>query len=315
VFEYYEVAMIFCNEYQKAISNLSWVDKGNLWIYDCCAGKQSHCRLYDANYLIITAGTAGYFSVVHLFSSKITVSVHHFREPGHVICKSTFNEFNTHVEGDLSFFKYVPQYNIAGFSINDQFEYNLIKISEGLIEIDNDRIKWYRHGNFDFPYQGLSRVTEFGEKLIFSVQRSGDPFLYDLKKLTLNRVPLANSGGNPEIIITKDGILASDYDTVLLFNSDWKVTRSKIFQDPADSCRQFIGGISQSSHHENIFTVPRPFSGDILVIDNTFSIKCICKTGRQPLEAVLINDRNIIARDWQTGDLIQGEIENLHGSI
>ncbi|HEY4832475.1 MAG TPA: hypothetical protein VIH61_07960 [Waddliaceae bacterium] len=301
--------MIFNKEFQKVISNVGWVDKGNLWVYDCATDTQSLYYLCNADYLTIKPGIGPYFSVSHVFGSKITISVHSFGEPNKILCSATFNNFQITQEGELSHFDYVPKYYVAGFSINSEFEFNLVTLEEGRITIDNDKIRWYKDGDFDFMYQGLISVTEYEGKLIFSVQRSGMLFIYDLKKDTLtNTVQLAGRSGNPEIIVTEEGIIASDYDTVLLLDgSGWKTIRTKLLQQSAERTAQFIGQISRGSNdNECLYTIARPFSGDIVAINNNFNVRRRCKTGRQPLEATLTNDHNLIARDWQTGTLLKG---------
>jgi hypothetical protein len=39
------------------------------------------------------------------------------------------------------------------------------------------------------------------------------------------------------------------------------------------------------------------------------SVKHVCNTGGQPLEAVMLDDRRVYARDWQTGELLTGKMK------
>lgn len=52
---------------------------------------------------------------------------------------------------------------------------------------------------------------------------------------------------------------------------------------------------------------PRPFQGDVVchLVGHIDQIREVA-TGRQPLDAVLLADNRLVARDWRTGELLIG---------
>ena len=56
--------------------------------------------------------------------------------------------------------------------------------------------------------------------------------------------------------------------------------------------------------------VARPFRGDVVGIDAaTLKIKRSARLGRQPLEVAAVQQGDVVARDWKTGDLLRGKLE------
>jgi hypothetical protein len=69
--------------------------------------------------------------------------------------------------------------------------------------------------------------------------------------------------------------------------------------------RQFIGEWGFNSD-ESICSVARPFNGDVLFVDTaSFAVRGKCTTGSPPVEAILIDEVGVIARDWKTGQLLR----------
>jgi len=57
--------MICDSKLKIAISNLGWIDKGNLWIYNNSENNIRTVFLSESRYLNIFDGSADYFSVSH----------------------------------------------------------------------------------------------------------------------------------------------------------------------------------------------------------------------------------------------------------
>lgn len=56
--------------------------------------------------------------------------------------------------------------------------------------------------------------------------------------------------------------------------------------------------------------VPRPLSGDMAVIDpSAGAIEQTVEMGKQPLICVVTSAGRVIARDWKTGDWLEGTID------
>ncbi len=298
--------MIFNETLQKAISNLGWVDKGSLWVYDGLKEENTIIKLSDSKYLTTTEGEDGYFSVVHNYEgSKVEISIHHFDNVQKEYCRISFDNFKTSFQGDVSFCQFVPKYYIAGLSLNNVFNFHLLKIETGIIHLEDEKIDWYTNGDFDFGYQGLTGVTELNDELIFTVQRDGSLYRYSLSQdKIIEKIELAGNYGNPQPIILGDEIWVADYDTFVNLKN-WKIKSRKRLQNAAGTVAQFIGDFSFNKEN-NLLIVARPYSSDVIALNKDLKIKYVCKTGAQPLTAVLMKNQIIIARDWQTGNLLKG---------
>ena len=301
--------MIFNEALQKVISNQGWVDKGSLWMYDGIKEKNEIIKLSDAQYLMLTEGDEGYFSIVHNGNGPgIKITVHHFHDPAKVYCETSFSNFKTMSSGDTGCWKLVPRYYVCGLTLNDKFDFHLLKIESGIITLQDDKIDWYTNGNFDFGYQGLTGVLQQGDELIFTVQRDGSLYRYSLVQgKIIDKVALAGRYGNAQPIIRNDKIWAVDYDTIVTL-TDWKIERMKKLQKDAKGTSQFIGNLSFDSQ-KGLCIVPRPFSNDVIGINGHFRIQYTCNLEGQPLEAALMQNQTVVARDWKTGKLLKGQMK------
>jgi hypothetical protein len=304
--------MINDSNFKYAISNLGWVDKGNLWIYSSDKNDVESIKFSDAQYLSIHKGDNDYFSVGHNFNdSKFEITVHHFSNPTKIVCRLSFNNFKNTVIGETNILSHVPKYYIANLKINNEFRFHLFRIDNGQLSTIDDKINWYYQGNFDFGYQGLIGVTEYKDELIFCVQRDGSLYRYSLiSDEIIEKITLANKYGNPRVTFCEDfsELWVDDYDTLLKINpKNWKVENNKLLQDADKGTGQFIG--SYSINNDSV-VIPRPYSSDILILDKNLNIKISIKVESQPLEAILLK-KVIVGRDWQTGKLIIEEINGL----
>jgi len=57
--------------------------------------------------------------------------------------------------------------------------------------------------------------------------------------------------------------------------------------------------------------VARPYSGDVVAVDERLKIRKSAKLGHQPQEAIELPSGDVIARDWKTGDLLRGRMEKI----
>lgn len=297
--------MINDSNFKYAISNLGWVDKGNLWIYSSEKNDVESFRLSDSQYLSIHKGENDYFSVAHNFNDyRFEITVHHFSDPTKIVCRLSFDNFKNTVDGDINLLCHIPKYYIANLNINNEFKFHLFRIDNGQLSVNDDKINWYYDGNFDFGYQGLIGVTEYKDELIFCVQRDGSLYRYSLiSDKIIEKIPLANKYGNPRVTFCENfsELWVDDYDTLLKVNpKKWKVENNKLLQPADKGTGQFIGSYSIN---KDLIVIPRPYSSDILILDKDLNIKTSIKVESQPLEAVLL-DKVIVGRDWETGKLI-----------
>jgi hypothetical protein len=158
-------------------------------------------------------------------------------------------------------------------------------------------------------------VTEVpGERLlIVSVQRDSRPILYDpVAQSKVGALNLCGRRGNPRVYFRRNAreLWADDYDTLVKIEpGTWRVLDSLLLQDAGPGAGQFIGAFS-FNRDETLCTVARPFSGDVIGLDpQAFSTTLQCKLSGQPLEAVALPDRSVVARDWKSGGLLRGDLK------
>jgi hypothetical protein len=103
-----------------------------------------------------------------------------------------------------------------------------------------------------------------------------------------------------------------DYDTLLKINlGTWEKLKSARLQDLATGTRQFIGEYNFDTAESNC-TVARPFSKDVIGLDpDSMKIRWRCKLAGHPLEAILLPNKCIIARDWKSGALLTGRLKRV----
>jgi hypothetical protein len=125
-------------------------------------------------------------------------------------------------------------------------------------------------------------------------------------------VPLANRAGNPHprLLRTRPELWVVDYDTLVRLDpSTWTATSARRLQDvPPMSASLFIGEFA-FDRDERRCAIARPFSGDVIVIDvPSWDEIGRVKLGQEPLDVALLSDDSVIARDWQTGELLTGRL-------
>ena len=76
----------------------------------------------------------------------------------------------------------------------------------------------------------------------------------------------------------------------------------------ASGTSQFIGDYSFSA--DGTCFVARPYSGEVVAVNDRLKIQKVAKLGRQPFEAIELSNGGVIARDWKTGDLLTGRFES-----
>jgi len=144
--------------------------------------------------------------------------------------------------------------------------------------------------------------------IVICVQRDSSPVLYDPQaRAVVDHLRLAGAGGNPSLYFRRKApeVWADDYDTLVrLRMGTWEVLDAQRLQGSDPLYHEFIGS-PWFPADERTCIVPRPFSGDVVFIDpDSFEVTDRVRTGRQPLEAVLLNDGTVLARDWQTRQLM-----------
>jgi hypothetical protein len=177
-------------------------------------------------------------------------------------------------------------------------------------------LPWYDGETYDLGYQGLIDTSAMPDSpnVLVSVQRSSVVVVHDPEtSRAVGRFDLAGRHGNPMLNVVGDELWTVDYDTFVRVNlATYDVRTSARIQNGTRSGRgeslQFV---------ENPFVweaagkaaVPRPFSGDVAIIDpERGRIESLVPLGKQPLRCAVTRDGVVIARDWQSGEWLQGTI-------
>jgi hypothetical protein len=157
-------------------------------------------------------------------------------------------------------------------------------------------------------------VTEVphNDLLLFAVQRSSELVLYDpTSQGKVGSIQLAGRGGNPTPYYRRyaSELWADDYDTLVKLDASTGAMMGSLIMEARATGRQFMGRFA-FDRLETLCVLARPFSGDVVGLDpSTLEITHRCAIGRQPLEAVVLTDKAIVARDWRSGALLQGGLE------
>jgi hypothetical protein len=188
--------------------------------------------------------------------------------------------------------------------------YVVVVVGQG--QATGTRLDWFDDPRYDHDYQGVVAVATVPEsnELLFGVQRSSDLVLCAPDSAAfIQRVRLTGHLGNPEPYVRRHAseVWAVDYDTVVRVDRHhWQVTGDRVGGDTGDQPRMFLGGLGWPPD-ERYVAVPRPGSGDVLVLDPAdLSVRQRVQTGRQPLEAVVLPTGHVVARDWKSGDILLG---------
>jgi hypothetical protein len=308
--------MIANPERTVLISSIGWVDHDGLWRFDVPGGGAERLPLNSgARYLSLHASGSGDFSVGHHFDgARVDVTVHNFADPMNVLARAVVTDRERKIVGDASTWTRVPLLYVEYLGFEPWKDFVLLKLSPATGQIEVQRLEWY-DDTYDKGYQGIIGVLELpGEdSALVSVQRSSELVLHDLEiGRKRGSIALRGRGGNPMLQLRDGGneVWASDYDTVLvLARKNWRIIRSARLEGAAAGTQQFIGEYSFAPD-EPICVVARPFRGDVVGVDAaTLKIRRAAKLGRQPLEVAALPHREVVARDWKTGDLLRGRLE------
>lgn len=307
--------MILNTSEEFVFSSLGWKDGGTIWALDVNGNKPTSIHVGSARYVSLQKGSNDHFSIAHHSENdKFLVSVHKANKTAEEVARVSIGPDGIFYGGDAAGWLSVPKAYVSYFEFRGVQDYWLCIVGT---ESDDTLIKsfrWYDE-TYDKGYQGIIGVVEVPDSklVIVSVQRDSSPVLYDpILEKAIRKIDLANRYGNPKLQFNSSGtdLWADDYDTLLkIAPTTWSVEKSSELQTTDNGTRSFIGDY-WLNNDETLCIVPRPFSNDVIGVDaNTFKIKYECNIGKQPLQAVMLSDGRVIARDWRSGELLNGQMK------
>jgi hypothetical protein len=297
---------------RTVVSSFGWVDQGSLWIFRADTREVETLKISDAKYAVLVPGRQNHFSMVHHFDgTSIEISVHNFSDPGRPLATARIAADGSSLTGDVASWEHVQKFYTAYFVRSPIADSILFRIRPVERQVDMQQLGWYNQ-DYDKGYQGVIGVTEVPgyDLVLFAVQRSSELVLYDWgSQEKVGGVQLAGRGGNPNPFYRRheNELWADDYDTLVKIDvTSGSILAASLIQSETGSGRQFMGRFA-FDRSEKICIIARPFSGDVVGLDpSTFEIRYRCRLGRQPLEAIVLPDNSIVARDWMSGSLLQG---------
>jgi hypothetical protein len=292
------------------LSSLGWVEGDAIWCFDVASGKARTIPQHTgARYSSLHSADNERFVIVHHFDgAKFMASVSLFSAPELTVSSVAHENGRNSLGGNADAWTGMPSLFIE-FIQAPWNDYVLIKIDCGHVHIQ--RLEWY-DSSFDKDYQGVMDVIALSDSryAVISVQRSSELIVHDLETGKAHRrVTLGSQRGNPKLAFRNGGkeLWATDYDTLVIVDTQtWRVLRKKRLQGAMSGTGQYIGDYSFSP--DGTCCVARPYSGDVVAVDERLKITKVATLGRQPMEAIELSNGDVIARDWKTGDLLTGRL-------
>jgi hypothetical protein len=294
------------------ISSKGWVDHDSLWLFETATAEVRNIPLRSgAKYASLHTRAGEYFAVGHHFDGeRFEISVRPFSKPGEPVANVTVDSASNKLVGDLAAWKSVPNVYVCYLKLLAFQDFVLVHVDPYRGEANVRQFGWYDDA-YDKGYQGITAALELPEEnlALVSIQRCSDLVLHALDSgKMVRKVSLAGRFGNGFTAYRRKGneIWASDYDHIVtLDRSTFEVKHRKQLQDG----NQFIGDFAFSDD-ESSCVIARPFSGDVICVSpNKLDIIAVAKLGKQPLEAILLSGDRVVARDWKSGDLLEGDLE------
>jgi hypothetical protein len=295
------------------LSSLGWVDRDSLW--HCGGGAARTIPLTSgAAYCALRNGARGRFAVAHHFNGRrFEITVHEFLDPAAVIARVVVAEDESRVTGDASALTDIPPLYKTYLAYEPWQDYVLLELTPHA-GITLHRLPWYDSSS-DKDYQAVvdATVVPGTRQALISVQRSSRLIVQDLSSGEVVRTfDIGGGAGNPKLALRHGAgeIWTIDYDAVVVITTaTWKVRKRLRLQDAAAGTQLFVGDLTFAAH-QDLCVVARPYSHDVVALDvSSLKMRGRATLGREPIEAALMSNGDVIARDWKTGDLLRGKCE------
>lgn len=301
--------MILNSAETRIVASCGWVEKSSLLVIDTKSHQEERIKIGEAQYITLKKLPEDYFLAIQHFSGEyIILSVHSFANPACKLTEAIATSKSLEFKGELDLWKLAPKYYVA--YLKDKLrgdDYRLVEINLGRKDELFPNLKWF-DDSYDKDYQGVIDVIEIPNtsNLLFSVQRSSSPVLYDIaKQEVVSKIKLTGRAGNPIFSFRNNQkeLWCVDYDTLIRMRiSDWKILAKKRLQGPSlQTTMQSIGDFSFTPD-EKYCAVARPFSKDVVLMGcDNFMVIAKYRSRFQPFNIAILSSLDFVARDWQTG--------------
>lgn len=296
------------------LSSMGWVDRDALWVFDSASGATRTIALNSgAEHCSLHAASGDRFAIAHHCAGRrFELTIHDFAAPGVAIARVVLSGQESSLAGESAALADVPSLYVTYLAFEPWRDYVLVELAAGGA-LTIHRLPWYDR-SYDKDYQAIvDAVAIDGERqALISVQRSSRLIVQDLDTGdVVDTLDLGGGAGNPRLKVRHGAgeIWTTDYDSVAVVQIGTLTVRKRVrLQGAAEGSQLFIGDLTFATHRD-LCIVPRPFSHDVVSLDlATLKVQGTAVLGREPLQAAMLASGDVIARDWQTGDLLRGTI-------
>jgi hypothetical protein len=250
----------------------------------------------------------------HFDGPRYEISVRDYRAPEALLAGAVVENGTGRLTGDPAAWTGVPLLYVEYLTSAPWDDFVLLKVQPAAGTIAIQPLIWF-DDSYDKAYQGIIGVLELPDPdvALVAVQRSSRLILHDLRTGAARRsIEIAGGyGGNPQLELRDSGreVWATAYNAIAVVRvGKWRVHRRAQLQE-ADGTTQLFVGHFAFVPDEDLCAVSRPFSGDIVAVDvRTLEVIQTAHVGRQPMEVAALPGGDVVARDWQTGDLLRGSL-------
>jgi hypothetical protein len=280
---------------------MGWIDHGAIWCCDLESKVETLIPVPGAQFVGVRGGLYGFFRVIHGGSASVVASVRHLDSPEKILSSVLLDGGDPVLDGDIDVWRMVDRAFIAKGSS----EQRVLLVEDTLGKVKNIDLRWYNAETYDLGYQGLvdCLAVSGGKEVVVSVQRSSKLVIVDVvTNHPIGSIFLAGSGGNPKMsMISGSTFLVSDYDTLCLVDASARDTTQKVrLQDGGDGFhRRFVG--EYQAQVDGFCVVARPFSNDVVLLDNELNGVDRAPVRCQPMQVCLTSPREFLVRDWKSG--------------
>lgn len=313
--------MITSSDEAFVISSFGWVEKGGVWWYSVQSREATTIPLSRARWVELFAGENDLFSALHHWEGeKVELTVARISAPGDVLARAVISPDGQEISGDDSLLSRVPAaytgwYESFAGPAASNAAYHLFQLDTERREMRVTRLTWFNE-DYDWGYQGVTGVVQVPNSplLLFTVQRDHNLVLYDPEADgVVRKIPLAGRNGADDPQFRDADLWVKDYDHLLRVDPrNWSTVASVRLQGDIDSpygpSASFIGEFGFDQDGASCY-VARPESRDVLLLDaDSMKVTRRAELEGQPLEASLLADGTVIARDWKSGRLLSGKM-------
>lgn len=300
------------------VSSFGWVENGAVWTYSSKSREVATIPLSTARWVELLAGVDDMFAALHHWDGEdLELSVASISAPGDALAQARLSGTDQKLTGELSVWEHVPKAYTAWYAPSgaNGGSYCLIRPDVSSKRLKVTPLSWF-DDSYDWEHQGVTGVTEVPDSdlLLFTVGRDRHLVLYDPgTDQVVRRIRVGGSNGADAPRFHRGELWVKDYDHLVRVDpKDWSVTRSLRLQgdvrSPYGPTGSFIGEFGFVHDGDECF-VARPESNDVLLLDcDSMTVTRRARFDGQPLEATVLSDGTVVARDWKTGRLLVGEM-------